>query len=60
MRRYILTARDRRILKAYLDEGLKLDGFTTLAHQARRIDLDLLREDLALIELFNRRIKRLF
>ena len=33
MRKYILTPREQNILEAYLEDGLKLEGYTTLRNR---------------------------
>ena len=33
MRKYILTPREQNILETYLEDGLKLEGFTTLRNR---------------------------
>jgi len=36
MRGYVLTERERKILKAYVEENVKLDGFSVLALRLKR------------------------
>jgi len=36
MRGYILTERERKILKTYVEENVKLDGFSVLALRLKR------------------------
>ena len=36
LRRYLLTERERKILKAYIEENVKLDGFSVLALRLKR------------------------
>ena len=36
LRRYLLTERERKILKAYIEEDVKLDGFSVLALRLKR------------------------
>ena len=36
MREYILTSRERKILETFVEEGLKLDGFSVLAIRLKR------------------------
>ena len=52
VRSYILTDREREIIKVYMDQGLKLDGHRELKHFISRIDLKRLEEDLELIKKF--------
>jgi len=51
MRSYILTERERRILKRFVETGEKLDGFAVLVHHLRK-HRDALSEDLGLVEAF--------
>jgi len=44
MREYILTDREKEILKAYLEKGLKLNGFTVLALRIKRASKKILEE----------------
>jgi hypothetical protein len=36
VRRYVLTERERKILKIYVEENVKLDGFSVLALRLKR------------------------
>jgi hypothetical protein len=49
MRGYLLTPRERKILETYVEEGVKLDGFSVLAIRLRRAEKSL-NEELELIE----------
>jgi hypothetical protein len=49
MREYILTQREREILKTYLKKGIKLNGFSVLILRLRRSS-KVLMEDLELIK----------
>jgi hypothetical protein len=53
VRSYILTSKEREILKAFLERGQKLEGFRLLLFNARR-SLPKLREDLLALESFLR------
>ena len=52
VRGYILTERERKILQAYVKEGVKLDGFSVLSLRLKRAsstilsDVDLVRKTL--------------
>lgn len=52
VRGYILTERERKILKAYVKEGVKLDGFSVLSLRLKRAsstilsDVDLVKKTL--------------
>jgi len=52
MRGYVLTERERKILQAYVKEGVKLDGFSVLSLRLKRAsstilsDVDLVRKTL--------------
>ena len=52
VRKHILTDRERRIVKAYLNDKTMLEDFRVLKHFIRSLDLSRLREDLELIERF--------
>ena len=58
MRGYILTERDRRLIKSYLESDIRLHGFSVMIHDFKRIDMNRLREDLALLEWLNRRLEQ--
>lgn len=49
MREYILTERERNILKAFLESGLKLEGFTLLRIRMGEA-YGRLKDDLSLVE----------
>jgi len=49
VRAYILTEREREILKRFVETGEKINGFTVLIHYLKKYK-DKLREDLDLIE----------
>lgn len=55
MREYILTDREREILKNYLEKGIKLDGFSVLSLRAKRVSKKL-GEDMKLIEAFLKKL----
>jgi hypothetical protein len=48
MREYILTERERKILKTFVNEGIKLNGFTVLVLRLRRASKTL-RQDMELV-----------
>ena len=50
LRRYLLTERERKILKAYIEENIKLDGFAILALRLKRAKRELVLNDLELME----------
>ena len=57
VRTYLLTERERKILKAYIEENIKLDGFSVLALRLKRWkkkptlnDLDLMEKALEKFE----------
>ncbi len=56
MRGYILTDNERRIAEAYPNEGLKLDGWTTLQWRMERFH-PRLRRDWGLVERFREKAK---
>jgi len=49
MREYILTPREREILKTYIESGIKLNGFSVLALRLKRASKTLL-EDIEIIK----------
>jgi hypothetical protein len=49
MRRYLLTDREREIIKRYLETGEKLDGFSVLLHRCKALMLGI-KSDYDLIE----------
>ena len=56
MRTYILTERDKQIIKRFLEEGLMLDGFRDLKWRVSNLSLDSLKSEIALIEAFKSKI----
>jgi len=48
MREYVLTSRERRILEAFIESGMKLNGFSVLAIRLKRARKRLI-EDMMLI-----------
>ena len=52
VRYYILTEREREIIRTYLDQGLKLEGFRVLAHLLGKMDLTRIKEDQDLVRAF--------
>ena len=50
MRGYILTERERKILKTYVEENVKLDGFSVLALRLKRWKREPVLNDLELID----------
>ena len=51
MRAYLLSEGDKKIIRMYLDERLRLSGIDVLRHRIRS-SLPRVREDLELIEKF--------
>ena len=49
MRAYILSERERKIVKAFLEQDLNLDGFSMLKLRAKRA-FPLLEEDIRLLK----------
>jgi len=49
VREYVLTSRERKILEAFIESGVKLDGFSVLAIRLKRASRRLM-EDLELIK----------
>jgi hypothetical protein len=50
MRSYVLTKRERKILKAYVEENVKLDGFSVLALRLKRWEKKPILNDLELMD----------
>jgi hypothetical protein len=44
MRSYILTDRERNILKRFVDTGEKLDGFAVLIHHLKKHKLNIIKD----------------
>ena len=55
VRAYILTDREREIIKFYLEHGRRLDQFRTLKTLVNQLDLKRLDEDLKLIKIFRQK-----
>ncbi|MBL7168578.1 hypothetical protein ISS40_07875 [Candidatus Bathyarchaeota archaeon] len=51
MRAYLLSEGDKKIIRMYMDDGLRLSGIDVLRHRIRS-SLPRIREDLELIEEF--------
>ena len=49
MRTYIFTEEERRILREWLEKGLRLNGFQVLMHRIRK-NAQRIREDYRLLE----------
>jgi len=56
MREYILTLREREIIKMFLEKGLRLNGFNILKLRMTRA-LPRLEEDMTLIKAFLKRLE---
>ena len=52
VRSYILTEREREILRAYLDQGLRLEGFRELKFHLSHLDLNIIEKDRELVVKF--------
>lgn len=53
MRNYILTPKEKEIIDAYLEQGIKLDGFSVLVHLCRnQQSISTIKEDLETIQKF--------
>ena len=50
LRSYLLTQRERKILKMYVEENVKLDGFSVLALRLKRWKREPVLNDLELME----------
>lgn len=50
VRGYVLTERERKILKTYVEENVKLDGFSVLALRLKRWNQKPTLNDLELME----------
>lgn len=48
MREYVLTPRERKILEAFIESGIKLNGFSVLTIRLRRAHKKLM-EDMKII-----------
>jgi hypothetical protein len=56
MRTYIITEQERKIIRAFLEKGEKLEGFRMLASRLRGLNLDDVRGQVKLIERFLEKI----
>jgi hypothetical protein len=56
MREYILTQREREILKTFIENGVKLNGFSVLAIRLKRASKRLL-DDVELIRASLRKLE---
>ena len=52
MRNYLITELEKRIIKAFLERGEKLEGFRKLKQRAKALNLKELKEQINLIEKF--------
>jgi len=52
VRSYVLTDREKEIIRVYLDQGLKLDGYRELKHYVGQLDVSQIEGDLELIKRF--------
>jgi len=57
MRGYIITELEKRIIKRFLETGNHLEGFRVLVHRAKKIDIEELREQIALLEKFLQKLE---
>ena len=53
----MITELEKRIIKAFLERGEKLEGFRKLKQRAKALDLKELKEQINLIEKFLEKIK---
>jgi len=58
VRLYLLTERERNIIKFYLEHGQKLEGFRELKHALAHTEKSRVVEDLELIKEFQERAQR--
>ena len=58
MRNYLITELEKRIIKAFLERGEKLEGFRKLKQRAKALDLKELKEQINLIEKFLEKIQK--
>jgi len=58
MRNYLITELEKRIIKAFLERGEKLEGFRKLKQRAKALDLKELKEQINLIEKFLEKTKK--
>ena len=57
MRNYLITELEKRIIKAFLERGEKLEGFRKLKQRAKALNLDAIKEQVNLIEKFLKKIE---
>jgi len=57
MRNYLITELEKRIIKAFLERGEKLEGFRKLKQRAKALNLEEIKEQISLIEKFLEKIQ---
>lgn len=57
MRTYIITQREREIIRVYLERGERLEGFRMLVSRARKLDLKDIDQQISLLKAFIKKIK---
>jgi len=58
MRSYIITQREREIIKAFLERGERLEGYRMLVSRVRRLDLKDVDQQVQMIKTFLEKIER--
>ena len=53
----MITELEKRIIKAFLERGEKLEGFRKLKQRAKALNLDAIKEQVNLIEKFLKKIE---
>jgi len=57
MRSYIITEREKDIIKAFLERGERLEGYRMLVSRVRRLDLKDVDKQVQMIKAFLEKIK---
>jgi len=57
MRSYIITRREREIIKAFLERGERLEGYRMLVSRVRKLDLKDVDQQVQMIKAFLEKIK---
>jgi len=58
MRSYIITEREREIIKAFLERGERLEGFRTLLSRLRKLELQDVDHQVKLIKQFLAKVEK--
>lgn len=57
MRSYLITDIEEKIIQEYLESGKRLEGFRTLKHRVKNVNLEKITEQVELIQKFRDKMK---